>query len=224
MDAIYFISPSETSIKNVIKDFQDEDKPMYKSAHLFFTSHLPDAQMQRISQSKLAQHIETLVELNIDYVVREPRVFSTSQPGAFQNLYGPSAANVKAEQQRIAQKVLSFCATTKEFPVVRYVKSSPHSIAIAQALDEGLETLRQKGLLDPSEGDRPMLLITDRAHDLLTPFIHDFSYQAMVLDLLDDIASKYPLFVHKFVTQDDEEIEKEVLLDDTDPYVMSRFG
>eukprot|EP01122_Echinamoeba_exundans_P001592 TRINITY_DN11611_c0_g1_i1.p1 TRINITY_DN11611_c0_g1~~TRINITY_DN11611_c0_g1_i1.p1 ORF type:complete len:766 (+),score=199.42 TRINITY_DN11611_c0_g1_i1:96-2393(+) len=217
MDAIYFITPSETSIKNVIKDFQDEDKPMYKSAHLFFTSHLPDAQMQRISQSKLAQHIETLVELNIDYVVREPRVFTTNQPGAFQNLYGPSGANVKAEQQRIAQKLLSFCATTGEFPVVRYVKSSPHSIAIAQALDEGLETLRQKGLLDPNEGDRPMLLITDRAHDLLTPFIHDFTYQAMVLDLLDDIASKYPLFVHKFVTQDDEEIEKEVLLDDTDP-------
>lgn len=217
MDAIYFVAPTETSIKNIIKDFQDEDKPMYKSAHLFFTSHLDDALMQRISQARLANFVQSLVELNIDYIVREPRVFTTNQPNAFANLYGPSGANVKSEQARIARKLLSFCATTNEYPIVRYAKSSPHSIAIAQQLDDGLEALRQKGALDPEEGDRPMILILDRAHDLLTPFTHDFTYQAMVLDLLDEVADKYPVFIHKFKTQDDEEMEKEVLLDESDP-------
>lgn len=227
MEAIYLITPSEASIKFVIKDFQDEDTPMYKAAHLFFTGHLPDSQMQRISQSKLAHHIKSLVELNLDYLVREPRVFTTGQPGAFHNLYCSSSSNVKAEQTRIAEKLLSVFATTKQYPIVRYAKSSPHSIAIAQALDEGLDRMREKGILDP-QGDRPMLLILDRSHDLLTPLVHEFTYQAMVLDLLEDVAKKYPVFIHSYKSNDDEEQTKEVLLDDSDAYAPfyspSRFA
>jgi hypothetical protein len=38
MDAIYFITPTQTSMDLLLKDFEDADEPQYGHAHLFFTS------------------------------------------------------------------------------------------------------------------------------------------------------------------------------------------
>ena len=40
MGAIYFIEPSETSVKRLLEDFKDKDKPQYKEVHLYFTTRM----------------------------------------------------------------------------------------------------------------------------------------------------------------------------------------
>lgn len=38
MDAIYFVTPNEQVVDAIIQDFEDPEKPMYNTAHIFFTS------------------------------------------------------------------------------------------------------------------------------------------------------------------------------------------
>lgn len=37
MDAIYLITPSEESVKALMRDFENPARPMYRYAHVFFT-------------------------------------------------------------------------------------------------------------------------------------------------------------------------------------------
>lgn len=67
-DAIYFLSATAESVASLIGDFSGT-KPMYATAHVFFTSALADALFEKIKRATgLTPFIKTLRELNIDFI------------------------------------------------------------------------------------------------------------------------------------------------------------
>jgi len=59
--AIYFISPTQTSVNKLIEDFQNLDVPHYQSVHLFFSTKLSDGLMEHMSaQEGLVRRIKSL--------------------------------------------------------------------------------------------------------------------------------------------------------------------
>ena len=80
-----------------------------------------------------------------------------------------------------------------EYPTIRYYRprNPLHEASVlcshlARFVQEGLDqhAKHHEDFPPPSPRPRGILLITDRTMDLFTPLLHDFTYQAMVHDLL----------------------------------------
>lgn len=64
ISGVYFISASETSIRALIEDFKY--KPMYKTAHVFFSSRVPQGVLAELkSCSGLLSRLKSLKEVSI---------------------------------------------------------------------------------------------------------------------------------------------------------------
>ena len=195
LPAIYFVQPTPAVIEAIIKDYDSLDpavkapaRPAYSASHLFFTSRLPADLMKRLSQSKKTiQRIKTLIELNSDFIAVESHCFTFDKKGTIPNLYFPPATNtLSLELSDLSRHLVSLCLTMHEYPYVRYVEGSGLSQGLAKFFHEEMATTISK-LPDwkySEQRERGTLLIIDRSTDVTAPLMHEYTFQAMVNDLL----------------------------------------
>lgn len=124
--------------------------------------------------------------------------------------------------RQIGQKLATLCITLNEYPSIKYQISSPYATEIANTVLDILERFKRTNHNFWSHGDdghqdreRGILLIVDRSFDPLSPLMHEFTYQAMVNDLLpvrDGIIS--------IVAEANSgvKLEKKVILNESDEY------
>jgi syntaxin-binding protein 1 len=172
LDALYFITPSEDSIKRLSDDFRKASAPQYNEVHLIFTSHVSEELMSKLkTQVTLLQKVKTFKELNLEYLAFESRCFHFDAPETFADLYGGSEGSV---QSKIVTKLLTTCITLGEFPSIRYQGGTLRAKRIADMLQSELENFQKKAPGFPAESDnRATLIIADRSCDLVSPFIHE---------------------------------------------------
>jgi len=219
MDAIYFLTPKEESINLLLRDFKDPKNPQYGAVHLFFSSRLSDELFAKIRANEpLKSRIKGLKEINMDFLVYESQVFHFDSPDTFKLLFSPECTTqAGGELKRMADKIVSVCATLNEYPFVRYHKDQRVSHSLATFVQEKLDQLNKENSAYASSisgKNRATLLILDRSEDMLAPLLHEFTYQAMIYDLLPVTNDHY-----KFVTTSGtgEQRGKEVILGESDP-------
>ncbi|RKP09734.1 Sec1-like protein [Thamnocephalis sphaerospora] len=233
LEALYILTPSVESVFLLIQDLTNGGpggKPgsMYAAAHVFFTHALDDMLVNKITSSKAAPLIQNLKELFVDMNVFESKVFTVSMPNAFYSIFGPSHAGMENDLTLVADRLVSFCSTIGENPIIRYHRpgAEPNSFnhtmvpsrlanILQQKMDEFCHV--SKGAFPPKrEGNPPraVMYVLDRSVDLVAPLVHEFTYQAMANDLLpieDGVK-----FLHEFASGSGETASKEVLLDESD--------
>jgi syntaxin-binding protein 1 len=217
MGAIYILEPSETSVRAMIADFSGT--PLYgKAVFLYFLGRLPDVLLDQIKRcAPLLKRLKSLVEINIDFLAKEERAFTFDMRDSFAPLYlrkGSTSAELS-----IAQRLVTVCATLNEYPHIRYKESSGVCNSLASLfklkMDEfvaqnpswwyhGGPKKHQAALKE-----RGVLLLLDRVDDPLSPLMHDFTYQAMVHDLL-------AMEGDRITVHNDTGKETDVLLDEKD--------
>ncbi|KAJ1560234.1 vacuolar sorting protein VPS33/slp1, partial [Cladochytrium tenue] len=113
-------------------------------------------------------------------------------------------------------KLLSVFSTTGEFPFIRYHdpkgEKQSRSYKLASALQTELEELQKVDSDFPKKTafKRPILIIVERSFDLMAPLLHEFTYQAMMNDLLVLEGGKYSY------KADGEQVQQKVALDESD--------
>ena len=231
MAAIYLLAPTEDSIGRLLAEFADKTKVLYgKAIFVYFLGPVPKNLMNELKQCKqLLKRLKGMAEVNTNFLVKEGRAFTL-------DIYDPFAALYRGNKLEIiaAEKLVTLCATLNEYPFIRYNQESQTCSSLASIFK--LKMDRFVGS-NPSwwyhgsgncpfsnvEKDRSTVLLLDRKSDCLTPLMHDFTYQAMVNDLLNIYGDK---ITYKAESQDNPQIkeDKDVLLNDKDKLWVEMRG
>merc|ERR1719431_1337965 len=212
MEAIYLITPTETSVKGLLNDFQSLNRTTYKAAHVYFTEAIPDRLFKLMKEAEGSKSFKSLVEVNISFVPYESQVYSLDTPDAFQFYYNPSRASDRsAGMEKMAEQIATLCSTPGEYPSIRYRADFERNLELAQLVQQKLDAYKAD---EPTMGEGPekaksQLLILDRGFDTTSALLHELTFQAMAFDLLD-IQND----VYKYEASEGQ--MKEVILDEND--------
>ncbi|KAJ5946293.1 hypothetical protein N7454_003132 [Penicillium verhagenii] len=182
MDALYILSPESWIVDCLMADFEVK---RYRKAFLIWTSFLDPQLRQRLDRSEMArERIADYRILNISFFPRESQLVTFRDPYSFPILFHPGCNNlIRKHLQELAQK----------YPVIRYYKprAPAHEAAVlcshlARFVQNELDQFAQFQRDFPPQTNRPrgVLLIVDRSVDTVAPLLHEFTFQAMVHDLL----------------------------------------
>lgn len=233
---VYFISPTDASADMLISDFQLATMPQYKEAHVFFSSRCPPGVVAKIKGSpNLLRALKTLKEVNLEYVMVDRRVPVTDQEAALVEIFGSGAGNMtyKRAIATCADRLATVFATLREMPAIRYRANVPNPDQV-DLVDNNMEFRRvvphevakqlysqllemQKNSTVPSS-ETCDLIILDRGYDPVAPLIHEWTYEAMVFDLVPPSNFKGKVFLRQAKTGDGRTIVKEHPLDENDAF------
>ncbi|PSC68723.1 SM Sec1-family [Micractinium conductrix] len=198
---IYFISPTDSTVRQLVRDFSMVSMPQYKAAHVFFSSRPSPQQLAAIREcAPLVSRLRTLKEVNLEYLLVDSRTFITAEDNALRTFFGASvdsSGSYRMEIEVMTARLATVFATLREMPAIRFRAAAPPgeefppglesrllvSQRIAVELHERLAALQRSGLLP--ERETCELILTDRGFDPVAPVIHEWTYEAMAHDLLD---------------------------------------
>lgn len=192
MNAIYLLSPQPHIVDCLLADF---DRRRYRQCFIIWTSLLESEQRARLDRSSQARdNIALMKVLNIDFYPRESHLITFRDPWSFPTLFHPSCNSlVRKHIDELAQRIVSVCVSLGEYPSIRYhsPSNSTHEASVlcshlARFVQLELDQYAKYHEDFPPVSPRPrgVLIIADRSLDLFAPLLHEFTYQAMVHDVL----------------------------------------
>ncbi|KAA8495580.1 Protein ROP [Porphyridium purpureum] len=209
--AIYVLSGSPQSVRALCA----ESAAQYRRFHVFFLDPLPESIFSQIQKAdaKLVKKIATLVELNLNVLVHSTHFISLGIPGgSIPAMYGGIASVAADTAQEQSRRLLSVCvllAAAHTWTVRIDINSSHAKLVGAKFLQARTELMKKPatgGTTSYSAGcsryPNATLLVLDRAADLVSMLVHEFSYEAMAYDLIP-LRLEHPLGVY-FRLPDDE--------------------
>ncbi|CAD8050144.1 unnamed protein product [Paramecium primaurelia] len=179
-DAFYFITPSDDSVNRLIGDFKDQQ--MYRKINVIFSYNLPQRLLEQICKSNLANRIIQIKEFNHHLYFLDDNAFHFQIPQIYFD-----------DLMQIAQLFLSSLPSMRPFQCVKLstIKTNQFAQLFTNYLPRLLDNWERTNQMIKDDGGELHFLILDRNFDLLTPLLHDFHYESLVVDLLPQTFSPF---------------------------------
>ncbi|KAI7851472.1 Sec1-like protein [Circinella umbellata] len=220
---------------------------MYAAAHVFFIQGLETTLLKdlsrRLKEAKVQDLVKSLKDMYMDFIVREPAVFALDDPQKFFTLFSnqdtsedwtSSASKISGDLDDIAKQLLCVCVSLGENPHIRYHRplDVPGAVNrnipwhLAKALQSQLDEFCKINPSFPPPRDPPMqrgtIILLDRTIDPVSPILHEFTYQAMVADLLPVEETPSGLkYSYEYTQEDGTTKDQETQLTDQDTVYTS---
>ena len=176
-----FVRPTPDSIQFLIDELRE---PKYGEYYLYFSNIVRKSSLERLAEADDREVVRLVQEQFADFIVTNPDLCSLNLGFPKQRLWShtPELWNTDA-LQRSTEGVISILLALKKHPLIRYEKNS--ILAKKLATEVRYQITQEEQLFNFRRMDTPpILLILDRRDDPITPLLTQWTYQAMVHELI----------------------------------------
>eukprot|EP00040_Diaphanoeca_grandis_P004508 m.29131 g.29131 ORF g.29131 m.29131 type:complete len:617 (-) comp16045_c0_seq1:47-1897(-) len=209
-EAIYFMAPTFENIEFLKSDFKTRMR--YPGIHIHFIDQAEDAIVEALSHKLIKKYIRSVKEHNLSVVPTESQVFSMDVQDGMKHFYSPDSPSSRAPE--VATRLASLCAALGEYPIVRYSKSSNKCHTLARLTQSRLDELKKnEPRMEAGKNKKSQLIILDRNFDLMSPVLHELTYQAAAYDLC---GIEKDVFEYSYEDGTGKTRQKRAVLEETD--------
>ncbi|CAM8999120.1 unnamed protein product [Rhodiola kirilowii] len=205
LKAICFLRPTTDNIQLLRRQLRN---PRFGEYHIFFSNILKDTQIHILADSDEHEVVHQVQEYYADFIANDPYHFTLGMPS--NHLYMlPTVIDPPSLQRycdRVVDGIASIFLALKRRPIIRYQRTSDIAKRIAQETAK-LMYQQESGLFDFRRMEiSPLLLVIDRRDDPVTPLLNQWTYQAMVHELIGIEDNKVDLRTTGGVSKGQEEV------------------
>ncbi|KAG1342821.1 putative Vacuolar protein sorting-associated protein 45 [Cocos nucifera] len=205
LKAVYFLRPTSENIQKLRRQLAN---PRFGEYHLFFSNILKITQIQVLADSDEQEVVQQVQEFFADFCAIDPYHFTLNMH--MNHIYMlPTVIDPPSSQSfcdRAVDGIAAVFLALKRRPVIRYQRTSDIAKRIAQETAK-LMYEQESGLFDFRRTEiSPLLLVIDRRDDPVTPLLNQWTYQAMVHELIGIQDNKVDLRNIGKVPQDQQEV------------------
>ncbi|KAG5563249.1 hypothetical protein RHGRI_005862 [Rhododendron griersonianum] len=205
LKAVYFLRPTSENIQQMRRQLAS---PRFGEYHLFFSNMLKDTQLHILADSDEHEAVQQVQEFYADFVAIDPFHFTLNIPANHMYML-PAVVDPSGLQQfcdRVIDGIAAIFLALKRRPVIRYQRTSDIAKRVAQEAAK-LMYQQESGLFDFRRTEiSPLLLIIDRRDDPVTPLLNQWTYQAMVHELIGIQDNKVDLRNIGKISKDQQEV------------------
>ncbi|KAH9370451.1 hypothetical protein HPB48_000303 [Haemaphysalis longicornis] len=188
------------------------EEPPLRPVLYFNTVNRSD--IKELAEADDQECIQEVKEFFGDYVALAPHLFSFNLTGCFQGQRWSTAAF-----ERSVHGLVALLLSLRKAPIVRYQCNSEPARRLAEGVSQWMK--REAKLFDFRRPELPpLLLILDRRSDVVTPLLNQWTYQAMVHELLKIQNNRVNLSQVPGISRDLQDI---VLSEDNDEFYSSNM-
>eukprot|EP00027_Filamoeba_sp_ATCC50430_P014952 CAMPEP_0168571970 /NCGR_PEP_ID=MMETSP0413-20121227/17664_1 /TAXON_ID=136452 /ORGANISM="Filamoeba nolandi, Strain NC-AS-23-1" /LENGTH=552 /DNA_ID=CAMNT_0008604947 /DNA_START=41 /DNA_END=1696 /DNA_ORIENTATION=+ len=185
LKAVCLLRPTPDNIELLQEELR---KPKYGEYHVFFSNICKSALLQELAESDEHELIQQVQEYFVDYYAFNTDVFSLNLEG----LYSAYQDNFRSYCERMVDGIAACLLSLKKQPFIRYSGKSDMSQKVVAELQKRIS--QEPGLFDFRKSDTPpLLLVLDRRDDPVTPLLTEWTYQAMVHELIGIVNNRVDL-------------------------------
>ncbi|KAF2861967.1 Sec1-like protein [Piedraia hortae CBS 480.64] len=175
---ICFLRPTSDSIQLLIDELRE---PKYGEYHIYFSNIIKKSALERLAEADDYEVVKSLVEYFADYVVINPDLCNVPLSS---RLFSSSPDTWNHESlARTTEGVIALLLSLKKKPLIRFESDSELCRKLASEVRYAMT--QEEQLFDFRRPDTPpILLVADRRSDPVTPLLTQWTYQAMVHELL----------------------------------------
>nr|CAG4650853.1 EOG090X03QA [Simocephalus serrulatus]SVE94149.1 EOG090X03QA [Simocephalus serrulatus] len=175
LKCVVFLRPSQENIQLLASELKS---PRYGVYYIYFSGIISKAAVKVLAESDEQEVVREIQEFYADYFAVGPHLFSLNLEKPIHGMeWNPNCL------QRSVQGLLSILLSLKKNPIIRYQSFSTLARRLAENIRDTV--LKESSLFHFQRGEStPLLLILDRRFDPITPLLNQWTYQAMVHELL----------------------------------------
>ncbi|EEB17341.1 vacuolar protein sorting-associated protein, putative [Pediculus humanus corporis] len=175
LKCIVFMRPTKENIGFLAGELK---YPRYSTYYIYLSNIISKSDIKILAESDEQEVVREIQEFYADYLAVSPHLFSLGIPCIYEEL----SWNLN-HLQRSIQGITSVLLSLKRFPIIRYQGMSEMAKRLAEGVRDVLT--RESSLCNVGHhSTSTILLILDRREDPITPLLNQWTYQAMVHELL----------------------------------------